>query len=52
MKKLKAQIEELEALIIVYSDRDRIRLEQLEKQLHKLNMSLLDVMSNDYIKVA
>ena len=41
---LKARIDEIEALIFVYSDRDRIRVEALEQELDCLNMQLLDSM--------
>jgi len=52
MEELKAQIIELESLIFIYSDRDRLRMKQLEKELYKLNMSLLDMMCNDFEKAA
>lgn len=41
------QINEVEAKITIYSDRDRLRTKQLEVQLHELNMQLLDLMVID-----
>lgn len=41
------QINEVEAKITIYSDRDRLRTKQLEVQLHELNMQLLDLMVQD-----
>lgn len=41
------QINEVEAKIVIYSDRDRLRTKQLEVQLHELNMQLLDLMVQD-----
>lgn len=41
------QINEVEAKIVIYSDRDRLRTKQLEVQLHELNMILLDLMVAD-----
>ena len=45
MKKLMKRIKELEVMITVYSDRDRIRTKQLEIELGFLNMEVLNLMT-------
>jgi len=45
MKKLMKRIKELEVMITVYSDRDRIRTKQLEIELGFLNMEVLSLMT-------
>lgn len=45
MKELINKIEELETMIFIYSDRDQVRTIKLEKELHKLNMELLNQMT-------
>ena len=44
MKLLLKRIERLELKILIYSDRDRIMVQRLEKELKALNMELLDKM--------
>lgn len=39
------KIELLETMIAIYSDRDRVRMIELEKELYELNMQLLDEMT-------
>lgn len=46
-KKLLDRIETLETLIKVYSDRDQVRANELTKELHDLNMRLLDIMTSE-----
>lgn len=46
-KKLLYRIETLETLIKVYSDRDQVRTNELTKELHDLNMRLLDIMTSE-----
>jgi len=45
MQQLIKQIENLESLIFIYSDRDQVRVKQLEQRLRGLNMMLLELMS-------
>ena len=47
MKKLLKEIEQLEQLILIYSDRDRERVKVLEAQLERLNEHVLDRLAND-----
>jgi hypothetical protein len=42
MKDLRKEIAKIESLIMVYSDRDLVRVEQLQAELNALNMQLLD----------
>jgi len=49
MKELINKIEELETMIFIYSDRDQVRTIELEKELHKLNMQLLDLMTIEQV---
>ena len=52
-EQLLERINEVEAKIVIYSDRDRLRTKQLEVQLHELNMILLDLMvQDDALKVS
>lgn len=44
MENLKKQIEQLETMILIYSDRDRVRVSALEQRLRVCNMMLLDLM--------
>lgn len=41
---LTQKIQELEAKIEVFSERDMVRVKELEKELKELNMELLDTM--------
>ena len=45
MQQLIKQIDHLESLIFIYSDRDQVRVKQLEQRLFDLNMILLELMS-------
>lgn len=45
MKELINKIEELETMIFIYSDRDKVRTIELENELYELNMILLDNMT-------
>lgn len=47
-----AKIEELEQMIFVYSDRDRVRLAQLEKEKRMYEFELLILMSEEPRNVA
>ena len=44
MKDIRKEIEKLEILITIYSDRDSVRTKQLESQLRVLNAFLLEIM--------
>lgn len=47
MKKLLKRIKEIETLIVIYSDRDVIRVQSLESELKKLNKKVLLTMTRD-----
>ena len=47
MKDIRKEIEKLEILITIYSDRDSVRTKQLESQLRVLNAFLLEIMTNE-----
>ena len=47
MKDIRKEIENLETLIAIYSDRDSVRTKQLESQLRVLNAFLLEIMTNE-----
>ena len=44
MEQIKKQIEHLELMIMIYSDRDHVRVKQLQEHLNVLNKLLLDMM--------
>jgi len=41
---LRKQIEMLESKVFIYSDRDRVRMNELVSQIKELEMKLLDLM--------
>lgn len=43
------KINELELKLFIYSDRDDVRTKQLEKELRKLDMILLDMMDKERV---
>lgn len=45
MQQIKLEIKQLETMIFIYSDRDQVRVKQLEQRLFDLNMILLELMS-------
>lgn len=46
-KQLLDKINELELKLFIYSDRDNVRTKQLEKELKRLDMILLDMMDKE-----
>lgn len=46
------EIERIETLIMIYSERDQVRTSQLEMRLFDYNMRLLDIMTNETTKAA
>lgn len=46
---LRRQIEDLETKAVIYSDRDRVRFNDLISEIKLKEMKLLDLMSESYI---
>lgn len=49
MKDLSAQINKIETLIMVYQDRDQVRVSELQNELNELNAKLLDQMNESNV---
>lgn len=48
-KQLLDKINELELKLFIYSDRDNVRTKQLEQELKRLDMILLDMMDKERV---
>lgn len=46
---LRRQIEDLEVKAVIYSDRDRVRFDDLISEIKVKELKLLDLMSENYI---